>query len=72
MGLCFSIPKNVKIPPSLRNMYKCLNNDPNVKNFKVPLHGDLTKWAEQGVFLINTVLTVIDSNANSHKKKGWE
>jgi uracil-DNA glycosylase len=68
MGLCFSVPKSVKCPPSLKNIYKCIKNDKKIQGFKVPQHGDLTKWAEQGVFLLNTVLTVIDSKANSHRK----
>jgi uracil-DNA glycosylase len=71
MGLCFSINKGIKIPPSLRNIYKCINQDEDVPDFKIPKHGDLTNWANQGVFLLNTVLTVTDSSANSHKKAGW-
>ena len=46
MGLCFSVPKTVPAPPSLKNMYKSLNSDPKIKNFKTPKHGDLSKWAE--------------------------
>ena len=72
MGLCFSVPRAVKCPPSLKNIYKCIKSDKEVKNFKVPQHGDLKKWANQGVFLLNTVLTVIHSKANSHRKQGWE
>ena len=45
MGLCFSVPKNIKCPPSLNNIYKCLENDKNIVNFKKPHHGDLTAWA---------------------------
>jgi len=71
MGLSFSVPKGIKIPPSLLNIYKSLESDPNMKGFKRPNHGDLTKWAEQGVFMLNAVLTVQDSNPNSHKKEGW-
>lgn len=71
MGLCFSVNKGVKVPPSLVNMYKCLEQDPKVTGFKKPNHGDLTKWADQGVLLINTVLTVEDSKPNSHKDYGW-
>lgn len=56
-GLCFSVMKPVPPPPSLKNIYKNMVNDPAL-NFKVPKHGDLTKWAEQGVLLLNTSLTV--------------
>ena len=45
MGLCFSVPRTIPAPPSLKNMYKVLSTDPKIKNFKVPKHGDLTKWA---------------------------
>ena len=72
MGLCFSVPKNIKTPPSLKNIYKCITNDPAFKNFIVPNHGDLTQWAEQGVFLINALLSVDDSKPMSHKSCGWE
>jgi uracil-DNA glycosylase len=68
-GLSFSVNKGVKIPPSLRNIYKELNDD---LNFTIPDHGDLTKWASQGVLLLNNVLTVEKSKAGSHQKKGWE
>lgn len=68
-GLSFSVSKGEKIPPSLRNMYKELQTDVGVST---PSHGDLMSWAEQGVLLLNTVLTVRDSEANSHKGKGWE
>jgi uracil-DNA glycosylase len=73
MGLSFSIPKAIKCPPSLRNIYKALENDPKVQ-FKTPnpIHGDLTKWAEQGVLLLNAILTVRKGLSNSHQKKGWE
>lgn len=70
MGLAFSVNKGVTVPPSLKNIYKNLENDPKV-DFKTPKHGDLTNWANQGVFLINTVLTVTYNEANSHKKSGW-
>jgi uracil-DNA glycosylase len=71
MGLSFSIPRGVKIPKSLQNIYKCLEKDEKVI-FKTPNHGDLTKWATQGVFLLNATLTVEANNANSHQKKsGW-
>jgi len=68
-GLCFSVQPGVKIPPSLRNIYKELHSD---LGCDIPDHGCLTSWAEQGVFLLNTVLTVRAHTANSHKKKGWE
>ncbi len=72
MGLSFSVPKNIKIPKSLLNIYKCLSKDPNIENFSIPNHGDLTKWADQGVFLLNATLTVVHKEANSHQKKsGW-
>lgn len=72
MGLAFSVPKDgkFKFPPSLTNIYKGLANDTEV-NFTIPKHGDLTNWANQGVFLINTALTVTESEANSHSKCGW-
>jgi uracil-DNA glycosylase len=73
MGLCFSIPKNIKCPPSLKNIYKAIDNDSKV-DFKMPnpVHGDLTKWAAQGVLLLNAILTVRKGVSNSHQKKGWE
>lgn len=66
MGLSFSVPEGVKLPPSLKNIYKCIENtcDTNM-DFK---KGDLTKWAEQGVLLLNTTLTVFEKISNSHKK----
>jgi len=69
-GLSFSVQKGVKIPPSLRNMYKELATD--IKNFTIPEHGNLQTWAEQGVLLLNTVLTVEQGQAHSHKNLGWE
>ncbi len=69
-GLCFSVQNGVKIPPSLRNMYKELTTD--IEGFTMPKHGNLKHWAQQGVLLINTVMTVDEANANSHKGKGWE
>jgi len=61
MGMSFSIPKGTKVPPSLVNIYKALDNDPDI-DFKMPpkemLHGDLTSWGTQGVFMLNAVLTV--------------
>lgn len=69
-GLCFSVQKGIKIPPSLRNIYKELSID--IKDFVIPEHGNLTPWANQGVLLLNAVLTVEEGKANSHKNKGWE
>jgi len=69
MGLCFSVPEGVRVPPSLKNVYKELHAD--VK-FEIPDHGDLTKWAKQGVFLLNAMLTVEHKKAGSHKKIGWQ
>lgn len=68
-GLSFSVEKDVSIPPSLQNIYKELQSD---LGCKIPKSGNLTKWAKQGVLLLNTVLTVRKSCANSHKEKGWE
>lgn len=68
-GLSFSVQKGIRIPPSLRNIYKELKDDLGIEP---PNHGDLTSWAEQGVFLLNTVLTVRKSEAYSHRGKGWE
>lgn len=68
-GLAFSVQPDVTVPPSLRNMYKELQTD--VGFVPVP-HGCLVKWARQGVLLLNTSLTVVDSQPNSHKGKGWE
>lgn len=69
-GLCFSVQKGIKIPPSLRNIYKELSTD--IKDFVIPEHGNLTPWAKQGVLLLNAVMTVEEGKANSHKNKGWE
>ena len=68
-GLCFSVNKGVEIPPSLVNIYKELHDD---IGFMIPDHGCLTEWAEQGVLLLNTVLTVRAHQANSHRNVGWE
>lgn len=68
-GLCFSVNRGVKIPPSLVNIYKELKADIGME---IPEHGCLSSWASQGVLLLNTVLTVRDSMPNSHKGKGWE
>ena len=69
-GLSFSVPESTKVPPSLVNIYKELQDD--IKEFNIPKHGNLTKWADQGVFLLNTVLTVRAHEAFSHRDKGWE
>ena len=69
-GLCFSVQAGVKTPPSLKNMYKDLLTD--IDGFVEPNHGTLTPWAEQGVLLLNTVLTVEQGKAHSHAKWGWE
>lgn len=68
-GLCFSVRPEVEIPPSLINIYKELHDDCGCY---IPNHGYLTKWAEQGVLLLNTVLTVRAHQANSHRGIGWE
>lgn len=69
-GLCFSVLPGVKTPPSLVNMYKELVQD--IEGFSIPHHGYLQSWAEQGVLLLNTVLTVEQGKAHSHSKTGWE
>jgi uracil-DNA glycosylase len=69
-GLCFSVLTGVKTPPSLVNMYKELATD--ISGFTIPQHGFLQSWAEQGVLLLNTVLTVEQAQAHSHAKIGWE
>ena len=69
-GLCFSVLPGVKTPPSLVNIYKELATD--IDGFVIPEHGTLTSWAEQGVLLLNTVLTVEQGKAHSHAKWGWE
>ena len=69
-GLCFSVLPGIKPPPSLANMYKELVQD--VTDFTIPEHGFLLSWAEQGVLLLNTVLTVEQAKAHSHAKSGWE
>jgi len=68
-GLCFSVKKGVTPPPSLKNIYKEIKDE---LGFDIPSHGELTKWAKQGVLLLNTVLTVRKGQANSHKNMGWE
>ncbi|WOK94817.1 uracil-DNA glycosylase, mitochondrial-like [Canna indica] len=69
MGLSFSVPEGIKIPSSLVNIFKELQKD---LGCSVPLHGNLERWAAQGVLLLNAVLTVRNHQANSHAKKGWE
>lgn len=69
-GLCFSVLPGVKTPPSLVNMYKELAQD--IPGFEIPGHGYLKSWADQGVLLLNTVLTVEKGHAHSHAKLGWE
>ena len=68
-GLCFSVLPGIKPPPSLVNIYKELASD---TGFLIPKHGYLQSWAEQGVLMLNAVLTVRAHQANSHKDKGWE
>ena len=69
MGLSFSVPKGVKVPPSLVNIYKELEADLGIAP---PEHGDLTKWARQGVLLLNNTLTVEAGQAGSHAGRGWD
>ena len=71
MGLCFSVPKGVTVPPSLINVYKELERDP-VVDFNRPKQGDLTEWAKQGVFLLNPILTVREGKSGSHASFGWK
>lgn len=68
-GMCFSVKKGVPPPPSLKNIFKELMDDVGIA---MPSHGELTSWAEQGVLLLNTVLTVREGQPNSHRGKGWE
>jgi len=68
-GLCFSVQYGVKPPPSLVNIYKEIKADIGVN---IPNHGNLQKWTEQGVFLLNAILTVEANKPASHQKKGWE
>jgi uracil-DNA glycosylase len=69
MGLCFSVPAGVPLPPSLRNIYEELERDVGIPR---PTSGDLTPWAERGVLLLNAVLTVSPGKPASHAGKGWE
>jgi len=68
-GLCFSVPKGIKPPPSLVNIFKEINEDLGIP---VPYHGNLEKWAKQGVMLLNATLTVRANLAGSHQNRGWE
>jgi uracil-DNA glycosylase len=70
MGLSFSVPKNIKAPPSLVNIYKELTID--IPTFVTPSHGDLTSWAKQGVLLLNDTLTVLKNKPASHSEIGWK
>lgn len=69
MGLSFSVPKGIRVPASLKNIYKEMHRD---LGFEIPDHGDLSPWAAQGVFLLNAMLTVEHKQAGSHKKIGWQ
>jgi len=69
MGLSFSVPKGVKVPPSLLNIYKEIKNSLGIEP---PMHGDLSRWAEQGVLLLNAMLTVEARKPASHQKIGWQ
>jgi uracil-DNA glycosylase len=68
-GLCFSVPSGIKPPPSLVNIFKELESD---VEFKIPEHGNLEYWADQGVLLLNATLTVRAGQAGSHQGRGWE
>ena len=69
MGLSFSVPNGIKLPPSLKNIYKELEDDLSIK----PVNsGDLTKWTKEGVLLLNATLTVVKDTPNSHSKLGWD
>jgi uracil-DNA glycosylase len=68
-GLCFSVPENVPVPPSLKNIYKEINID---LHLSIPKSGNLSSWAMQGVLLLNATLTVRADMAGSHQNKGWE
>ncbi len=68
-GLCFSVRDGVEFPPSLLNIFKEIESDLNIPR---PVSGDLTRWAQQGILLLNATLTVRAHQAGSHQKKGWE
>ena len=69
MGLSFSVPEGIMLPPSLQNIYKEIQND---LGKPIPTSGDLTRWAKQGVLLLNATLTVRASSPGSHQNRGWE
>lgn len=68
-GMCFSVKKGTPPPPSLQNIFKEINSE---LGLPIPAHGELTAWAQSGVLLLNTVLTVREGQANSHRGQGWE
>ncbi len=68
MGLCFSVPREIPVPASLKNIFKEINRD---LRLPIPRHGDLTSWTTQGIFLLNAILTVEKNQAGSHSKIGW-
>jgi len=68
-GLCFAVNDGITLPPSLKNMYKEIRNDLKIEPFQ---SGDLSRWAKQGVLMLNSVLTVAANTPASHSKKGWE
>lgn len=70
MGLSFSVPDGIRVPPSLQNIYKELQRE--YPDYRIPSHGDLSAWAEQGVLLLNATLTVEAGRAASHSKIGWQ
>lgn len=69
MGLCFSVPRSIAIPASLKNIFKEIHRDVGLP---IPNHGDLSLWTTQGVFLLNAILTVEKNQAGSHSKIGWQ
>ena len=69
MGLSFSVPRGVRVPPSLQNIYREIHSD---LGLPIPKHGDLSRWAEQGVLLLNAMLTVEANKPASHQKIGWQ
>ena len=69
-GLSFSVNRGIKLPPSLKNIFKELKND--IPNFNIPINGNLDSWAKQGVLLLNSVLTVQHNMPGSHKNIGWQ
>ncbi len=68
-GLAFSVNDGIRIPPSLRNIFREIHDDIGVD---IPVSGDVTRWAEQGVLLLNAILTVVRKSPGSHRNKGWE